>query len=380
MLILAAILAILVYGLVAPILGALLPSYHLTGDQSGVLGLVQALGLVVASLSAGPVIDIRGKKMAMATGLGLVAISLFWAPNAGSYQILLVVYFILGLGGGTVVTGANALASDVNEARRGSVLNFLNLFFGLGGIVTPFLSGLMKESSLCYAVGSLAALTLVVHLLTKMPAPSGASAFKLSEAFSLLGRPTLLLLSLFLFLYVSCEVGVWNWLKTYLVSPAVNLDAKTASNVVGFGFAFGILVGRIVVSRVLINVRAVTVTLFAAAAMAVTTFAMLHVVTPVSVAIVVFLAGLAMAPMFPTALAMVGDAFPRGTASAMGIAITFGWIGLAVSSNIIGDLAGPTKENLGKALLILPAFSVVMVFVSLVLRSFLNRRAVAAQR
>ena len=380
MLILAAILAILVYGLVAPILGALLPSYHLTGDQSGVLGLVQALGLVVASLSAGPIIDIRGKKMTLATGLLLVSISLFWAPNAGSYQMLLVVYFILGLGGGTVVTGANALASDVSEARRGSVLNFLNLFFGLGGIVTPFLSGLMTESSLCYAVGSLAALTLVVHLVTKMPAPSGESAFKLSEAFSLLGRPTLLLLSLFLFLYVSCEVGVWNWLKTYLVSPAVNLDAKTASNVVGFGFAFGILVGRIVVSRILINVRAVTVTLFAAAAMAVTTFAMLHVVTPVSVAIVVFLAGLAMAPMFPTALAMVGDAFPRGTASAMGIAITFGWIGLAVSSNIIGDLAGPTKANLGNALLILPAFSVVMVFVSLVLRSFLNREAVAAQR
>jgi fucose permease len=212
-----------------------------------------------------------------------------------------------------------------------------------------------------------------------MPAPAGSSAFKLSEAFSLLGRPTLLLLSLFLFLYVSCEVGVWNWLKTYLVSPAVNLDAKTASNVVGFGFAFGILVGRIIVSRILINVRAVTVTLVAAAAMAVTTFAMLHVINPVSVAVVVFLAGLAMAPMFPTALAMVGDAFPRGTASAMGIAITFGWIGLAVSSNIIGDLAGPTKENLGNALLILPAFSVVMVFVSLVLRSFLNRGAATAK-
>lgn len=380
MLILAAILAILVYGLVAPILGALLPSYHLTGDQSGVLGLVQALGLVVASLSAGPVIDIRGKKVALATGLLLVALSLFWAPNAGSYQVLLIVYFILGIGGGTVVTGANALASDVNEARRASVLNFLNLFFGLGGIVTPFLSGLMTEANLCYAVGSLAALTLVVHLLTKMPAPTGESAFKLSEAFSLLGRPTLLLLSLFLFLYVSCEVGVWNWLKTYLVSPTVNLDAKTASNVVGFGFAFGILVGRIVVSRVLINVRAVTVTLFASIAMAITTFVMLHVVSSVGVAIIVFLAGLAMAPMFPTALAMVGDAFPRGSASAMGIAITFGWIGLAVSSNIIGDLAGPTKENLQNALLILPAFSVVMVFVSLVLRSFLKRPAVAAER
>jgi fucose permease len=377
MLILAAILAIFVYGLVAPILGALLPSYHLTGAESGVLGLVQALGLVVASLSAGPVMDVRGKKMAMATGLGLVAISLFLAPNAGSYHVLLVVFFILGLGGGTVVTGANALAGDVDPTRRGSVLNFLNLFFGLGGIMTPFLSGVLAPTNLCYAVASLATLTLLVHLGAKMPAPSGEAAFKLSEATRLVTKPTLLLLSLFLFLYVSCEVGVWNWLKAYLISPAANINETTASNVVGFGFAFGILVGRVVVSRILIKVQAITVTLVAAILMAITTYWMLHVTTPVTVAILVFCAGLAMAPMFPTALAMVGDAFPRGTASAMGIAITFGWIGLAVSSSIIGDIAGPQKDNLGNALLLLPVFSVLMVIVSLVLRTRLKKRVLA---
>jgi MFS family permease len=81
--------------------------------------------------------------------------------------------------------------------------------------------------------------------------------------------------------------------------------------------------------------------------------------------------------MFPTALAMVGDAFPRGTASAMGIAITFGWIGLAVSSSIIGDIAGPQKDNLGNALLLLPVFSVLMVIVSLVLRTRLKKRVLA---
>lgn len=377
MLILAAILAIFVYGLVAPMLGALLPSYNLTGSQNGVLGLVQALGLVVASLIAGPVIDVKGKKIALSVGLALVAISLYWAPNAGGYSGLLAVFFLLGIGGGTVVTGANALAGDVNEARRGSVLNFLNLFFGLGGIVTPFISGVLTADSLCYAVATLTLVTLLVHLVTKMPAPSGQAAFKPSEAVALLGRPTLLLLSLFLFLYVSCEVGVWNWLKIYLVSPAVGIDAKSASNVVGFGFAFGILVGRVVVSRILIKVPAITVTFVAAILMAVTTFAMLHMKTPVGVAVLVFCAGLAMAPMFPTTLAMVGDAFPRGTASAMGIAITFGWIGLAVSSPIIGKVAGPTNGNLQNALLLLPVFSVLMVLVNLALRPKLRKTGAA---
>ena len=377
MLILAAILAIFVYGLVAPMLGALLPSYHLTGGENGVLGLVQALGLIVASLIAGPVIDVKGKKIALAVGLALVAISLYWAPNAGGYGGLLAVFFLLGIGGGTVVTGANALAGDVNEARRGSVLNFLNLFFGLGGIMTPFISGVLTADNLCYAVATLTLVTLLVHLITKMPAPSGQAAFKASEAVGLLSRPTLLLLSLFLFLYVSCEVGVWNWLKIYLVSPAVGIDSKSASNVVGFGFAFGILVGRVVVSRILIKVPAVTVTFVAAILMAITTFAMLHMNTSVGVAVLVFCAGLAMAPMFPTTLAMVGDAFPRGTASAMGIAITFGWIGLAVSSPIIGKIAGPTNGNLQNALLLLPFFSVLMVLVNLALRPKLKKTMAA---
>ena len=377
MLILAAILAILVYGLVAPILGALLPSYHLTGDQNGTLGLVQALGLIIASLTAGPVMDLRGKKIGLVTGLALVAGSLFWAPNAGDYQGLLLVYFILGLGGGTVVTGANALAGGVNEERRGSVLNFLNLFFGLGGIATPFLSGLLTPDQLCYAVASLTTLTLIVTLVTPIPGPSGEVAFKLSEAFSLLGRPTMLLLSLFLFFYVACEVGVWNWLKAYLVSPAIGIDAQTASNVVSFGFAFGILVGRLIVSRLLIKIPAITVTAAAAIAMAITTYAMLHVSNATAVAIVVFCAGLSMAPMFPTTLAMAADAFPRTTATAMGIAITFGWIGLAVSSPIIGKVAGPTNDNLQNALLLLPGLSVLMVLVNLVLRNSLKRPAIA---
>jgi len=100
-------------------LGALLPSYHLPHGQEGILGLTQAAGLIIASLSAGPVIDLRGNKLALLLGLFLVAASLFAAPNAGGYAGLLVVYFVLGLGGGIVVTGANSLVGTLATDARG---------------------------------------------------------------------------------------------------------------------------------------------------------------------------------------------------------------------------------------------------------------------
>lgn len=373
MLIVAAVLTILAYGCSAPMLGTLLPSYHLTGDQSGGLGSVNALGMVVSSLTAGPVVDIRGKKVAIVTGLALQALSLFAAPNAGGYRGLLAVFFVLGLGGGTIVTGVNALASDVDQKRRGTVFNFLNLFFGLGGILTPLVSAWLPGGTLCYLVATLATLTLVADVFTKMPAPSGEAAFKLSEAVGLLGKPVLILFSLFLFLYVGCEVGVWNWLRSYLVSPAIGLDEKTASKVVGLGFALGMLVGRIVVAPILIKVRGQNVTLIASLLMAVTTFFILRTVAPAMLAAVVFCAGLAMAPIFPTTMAMMGDAFPRGTASAMGVAITCGWLGIVASSPIIGWFAGATKSDLRTALLVLPAASALMAVVNLAMRPLLNR-------
>jgi fucose permease len=56
------------------------------------------------------------------------------------------------------------------------------------------------------------------------------------------------------------------------------------------------------------------------------------------------------------------------TATAMGIVITSGWIGLAVSSPIIGWVAN--QSSLQVALLMLPAMSLLMVLTSLLLRRF----------
>lgn len=376
MLILAAILGILIYGIVAATWGTLNPTLGFTNAQTGTIATAQAIGLVVASLLVGPLIDLKGKKTALVGGLALISISFWLLPAAGSdFNLVLAALALLGLGGGIVVTGANALVSDVSESRRGSMLNILNLFFGLGGLITPLVTANLLGGNavrMCYVAAVLATIALLINVITPMPKPTGERGFKASEIGSVVGRPVLYVLALFLFLYIACEVGVWNWLARYLTDVR-KLDKATALNVLSLGFALGLLVGRLAVSRILLKVSSLSVTLGASVAMAIATFAMLQVTSPSAAWVVVFCAGLAMAPIFPTTLALVGDAFPRMTATAMGIVITCGWLGLAVSSPIIGNVAN--SSSLQTALLLLPGFSVVMILVNLALRPMLRKPA-----
>ncbi|MGA3028113.1 MAG: MFS transporter [Bryobacteraceae bacterium] len=378
MLILAASLALFVYGVTAAMLGTLMPTFQLTDAQNGTVALAQAIGLVIASVSVGPLIDKRGKKVALLLGLALIAIALFTLPHVtADYPLLMAFFLLLGIGGGIVVTGANALASDVSEARRASVLNILNLFFGLGGFATPFIMAHLLGGDpvrLCYLAAVLTVVTLVVNVATRMPAPRAASAAGAAQEGVVYGRPVLYLLALFLFLYVACEVGVWNWLNKYLIGRGV--PAPSALNILSFGFALGLLFGRLVVSRILMKASSLNVTLASAILMAATTWLMLRTADPKIAWLAVFCAGLAMAPVFPTALAIVGDVFRLRTATAMGFVITCGWIGLAVSSPIIGSIAA--RHSLGTALLILPAFSVAMILVNLAIRCLSVARSVVA--
>jgi FHS family L-fucose permease-like MFS transporter len=123
------------------------------------------------------------------------------------------------------------------------------------------------------------------------------------------------------------------------------------------------------VTPILIKIAPLTVTMGSAILMAITTWSMLQTTDATMAGITVFCAGLAMAPVFPTTIALVGNLFKHGTATAIGFTITCGFSGLVISSPIIGWLSGTDPKGLGTGLLILPACSVVMVGLYLVLRA-----------
>jgi len=377
MLILAAIFAILIYGMIAAMLGTILPElserFHLTPSQNGAIASAQALGLVLASVAVGPLLDIEGKKIGLVLGLALISIALFALPRSRGFRSIMLLLFLLGIGGGILVTGANSLVSDVSQSHRAFALNLVNLFFGLGGLATPFIAANLFGKNwvrLCYTIASLTVIALIIQALTKMPGPTGAGGFVLAEATPVLARPLLFLIGLFLFLYITCEVGTWNWLVRHLIAQGI--PESRALNILSLGFALGLLIGRAAILPVLAHVPAITVTLTGSIAMAVTTFLMLRTTRPATATALVFLAGLAMAPVFPTTIAIVGDAFPRMTGTAIGFVITCGWTGLVVSSRIIGAIAGGDPSRLKKALLIIPGSAALMVGLDLVIRTALR--------
>ncbi len=379
MLIFAACLAVFVYGMVASMLGTINPGlaekFRLDNVQTGYMALAQGIGLTIASVSVGPLIDRRGKKVGLLLGLGLVGAAMLALANAPGYGGIVAAMLVMGVGGGITLTGANALGSDVSESRRATVLNFLNVFVGLGGLVTPFVAGnLLAGDSVRVAYGAafLAIAAFLIHALLKIPAPRPAGGARVRSG-DVFRQPVLYLFASITFLYTACEFGVWNWLPKYLIARGV--PEATALTILSLGFALGLLLGRVVVAPVLIKVSPLTVTLVAAALMALTTYAMLRTSDVRAAAFVVFCGGLAMAPVFPTTIAMIGDYFRSGTATAIGFAITCGFSGLTLSSPVIGWLSGPDPQGIGNGLLVLPAASLAIVGVNLALRTKLRRHA-----
>ena len=146
-----------------------------------------------------------------------------------------------------MVTGANALVSGVSEAHRATALNLVNLFFGLGGLATPFISAnLFKRNwvRLCYTVASLTVVALAIQAAdADAGVHSGRAALCWLRRALCSGDRCCFCSGFLLFLYVSCEVGVWNWLPRHLIAQGI--PESRALNILSLGFALGLLIGRV---------------------------------------------------------------------------------------------------------------------------------------
>src|SRR5580704_10448626 len=103
MIMLSAIVAFLLYGMIAAMLGTILPDlsdrFHLTPSQNGAIAFAQALGLMIASLAVGPLLDTEGDKVGLILGLAFIVLTLFLLPRAKGYGNIVVLLFLLGVGG-----------------------------------------------------------------------------------------------------------------------------------------------------------------------------------------------------------------------------------------------------------------------------------------
>jgi fucose permease len=260
------------------------------------------------------------------------------------------------------------------------MINLANAFFGLGGLATPFIAANLLARNpvrLAYFVAAMAAFVLLGCMLMGQPPRSQQGGFQFAELARLQGKPLLFLLCAMNFFYIACEIGFWNWLPRYFVS--VGIPQRTGLNILAFGFACGIIAGRLVGMPILARFSASVVAVAAGVFMLITTYVTIHTSSAAVASLCVFFAGMAMGPVFPSLMGMTADAFPRMTATCMGVVITCGWLGAAVSSWAIGNIAGADPQRLPLALLTIPAFSAAMALLGVfALRQFRHPEMLSA--
>jgi fucose permease len=231
----------------------------------------------------------------------------------------------------------------------GAALNALHLCFGIGALASPVLVAWSLSArgdlvAASFAMGLPTAAVGVWALVRPSPArlldedhPSGEPA----------SRSTLLIVSVFFFLYVGVEIGFAGWVHTYAEaihlgggSPAATIRAAAALNATFWG-AF--LLGRLVAVGVATRVGSGPMLAVAGSASIVGAGVLAASngrTAPVWAGTVLF--GLAIAPLYPTMLAYVGDHFPlTGAATSWFVA------GSAVGGLTLPWMIGQLFDHLG---------------------------------
>ena len=249
---------IFVFGIVMAVLGTLfgLPEMRarLSIDlaQQGNLFLLLYVGILLATLVAGPVIDSLGNKVILVASSVLVAAGMAGLAYAHSFGGAAIPAVLLGLGGGGLNTSTNVLISDLYGEKRGPMLNILGIFYGIGALCMPLLAAVIAghfaiAPQLLFCAG-LAGACALLFLAMHFPPASAPQSFSWREALQVARYPGVLVLGFLLFCQSGNEASIGGWTSTYV--GAAGLGARTATLILA-GYWAALMAGRLAVSGLL---------------------------------------------------------------------------------------------------------------------------------
>src|SRR5512138_1655288 len=342
----------------------LMPRLAIDRGRFGTLISVFMGTCLVVSLLAGVVTDKVGYGPVAVFGFAATALAVVLLARARSFAPAALCGVLLGFGAMAMNTAGNTLIPVVlfGGQNPAAASNLGNVFFGLGLFLTPLLVSLLfRKTSYPLAVSALSVLMLiplVPALLAKYP--QAAAGFDLAKAASLLAQPVVLLGAAVLLFYSSIETSFCNWLtpcaKEVIVrdKPDRSEAAADASAQRMLSFlAVAMMAGRLVTSQ-LPNVTRyghwIVAGVMIAAVAVVLRLASARKVSHVT--LLAILAGLLLAPCFPTTVGLVYARHPANFGSVFGIIFAAAMLGGSVVPKVIGNLARNASVQKGLRLLV----------------------------
>jgi fucose permease len=377
-----ACLGMLAFGIVLTTLGAVLPSlverFGIDKSAAGALFLLMSFGILVGSVVFGPIVDLRGYKRVLVVAAAFIALGLAGIAYAPTLTWLRIAIVLVGLGGGVINGGTNALVADVSAGERSAGLSLLGVFFGVGAVGVPFalalLLGRFSYTALIAGVAVLVLVPLAVTAVARVPAPKQPQGFPLADAGRLIRDPVLLLMGMMLFLESGMEITVGGWTATYF-QEELGLGGQRALIFLSL-YWLGMMLMRLALGWLLRRASPARVLLGCLGLALVGAFMLLGTESVSVAGAGVFLIGCGFAATFPVVLGFVGDRYEQLSGTAFSVVIVMALVGgmlLPYATGVLGGVYGLR----GSFLIIPTALGLLAALLFVVTRRLSTRPATA---
>jgi fucose permease len=364
-------------GIIANIMGPLLPAIRtdisISYSQVGLLLSGQFIGMLLTSLVGGYLMDRVGKRPSMLAGSAMLIVGLVGCMTAKSYMFLYALNLITGFGYGIYEVGINALCADTSEENKGSDMNFVHFFYGVGAIAAPLLAFASTEYlgswRFCFGFALIAPIIVSIILIANRIEEHKVIHKNTSKAEKNSSNP---FKSLFLwtagltaFFYVGVEVSTGGWISVYwnTMLPDSAIPASLTATIFWLCLTIGRLFSGKIADRIGLS------TYMFAAGFGTLLLSALWSILPVGnwTLAVVGLLGLMFSGQFPTLMAIATAHFPGRS----GVTAAFISVFAGLSGFFIPALIGRVADTFSIAVL---SYSMLLLSVLLVIFAYILKK------
>ncbi|GGG75075.1 MFS transporter [Paenibacillus radicis (ex Gao et al. 2016)] len=337
----------LIFGFSENVKGPAIPrmqsDFSLSEMQIGLLLALNSLGYLLACTFTGALARRFGVKTTTIIAFAAMALSglfIYWAAN---YTTLSLSYFFMYIGNGLLEIALAILAARIFTRNTGMMMNLSHFFYGLSSMVAPLLAASLMGVQLfgselgwrgMYAlVLALSVLPMIPALFARVPGDEMKPEERLSLKSFIKDRAAWLIVGMLSFGVVS-ELAVGGWLVNYLEKVYGWSSDASAAMLSAFFLCFmlarlllGPLTDRFGYTRSIIVLSAVSGLCSVGA-----------IVAGESGAFLFALAGIGIAPIYPTVMALLAKRYSNGTETAITFTVTMMGVASVIGNFLIGAI------------------------------------------
>lgn len=341
--------------------------YMATGLTLTAIGLIfpaRAVGGILGNLLAGVASDRLGYSKLVWIAAVALAVSMALTAAARAWLLFLVGFALISIVQASLTTGINAMVADANRDSRARALNVLHGVYAIGATISPLVFGVVLEQGmpwrwtmaatgliwLVYGAGALLLTRVVFPPVAESPEPATATPevereqgldaeekktpkggvmasilssvwVELKETLSanlgMLRNAGFLSLFLIAFIYNGVAFSLLGWVALFM-QESVGLSTFYSLSTISI-FYIALTAGRFLCAAYAERLGYAATLLILAVGLAVTYPLVIFSTTAAPLVIGIFLTGLTLSGLFPTALAYGTRLYPQHSGAVTGI-------------------------------------------------------------